>query len=162
MAPPKVTALLTAGVPRFDHEGSVESIAFSPDGTKLVACDLRWTSMWNPENGQLLWRAAPGGVAEFIDDEAVLVSGMTNQPCVFNSATGEMLAALPWYGSHAVIVPEDGGEAAFAGHAILEGAPPNGLIVISLPGVPLAAEGKAGDRNNSGAGLSIAKLAASP
>lgn len=165
MSPPKVSALLTAGVPRFSHEGSVESIAFSPDGSRVVACDLRWTTVWDPETSRVMWRAAPGGVAEFIDDEALIVSGYNNQPAIFNAGTGEMLAAPPFFCSHAILIPEEDGEgeAAFAFHAVLEGEPSAGVIVLSLPGAPLAEEGKAGDREKQGFGAMVtAWMAASP
>lgn len=140
MAPPKVTLLLTAGIPRFAHEGDVESIAFSPDGRTLLASDRYATTMWDPDSGKVRWRKDGGGVAAFLDAEDVLVTGDSSLPTILDAASGQVVAGLPWFASHAVAL--EGGDAALVVHTALTNDKGAGLVVVDGTGAILAAEGQ--------------------
>jgi hypothetical protein len=57
---------LRIGEPKFPHEGEVRAIAFTLDGKRFAACDLRWTTVWSVD-GERIWTAAPGGRPFFLE-----------------------------------------------------------------------------------------------
>jgi WD40 repeat protein len=167
MPPPKVTQLLAAGIPRFLHEGDVESVAFAPDGRTLLASDPYATTMWNPASGKVRWRKDGGGVAAFLDDEYVLVSGYFNST-IFAAAKGGIVSQLPWFASHAVGIALEGIAAALAFHTALTNEKGAGLVVVDGKGAIIVAEGQPSTLDaiaplaEMRPALVAAKLAASP
>ena len=157
MSSPRVTPLLTAGIPRFSHEGVVESVAFAPDGMTLLASDRYSTTIWDPASGKVKWRKEGGGVAAFLDAEDVLVVGYSSQPTIYDAADGGIVAVLPWFAAHAVGLA--GSDAALAVHTALTNERGSGLIVVAGTGTVLATEGEPSSRDLVAV---AAKLAASP
>jgi WD40 repeat protein len=91
------------------HTHSVHSVAFSPDGKRIVTVDpdTKAPVVWDAETGQKLLTlkaGSPVGAAAFSPDGRQIVGG-GEKVQLWNSETGETLGALPGYASSYVSTP---------------------------------------------------------
>ena len=139
MAPPfAITSELQLGVPRFAGEDSVTSLAFSPDGTRLLAGEARWTTVWTLA-GERVWTAAPGGNPVWLGNERVLVTGFANQPCIFEAASGRRIETTMNANLHNAIGVGPG--ANLLVHGLMKDGS-SGLALLADSGETIAGEGE--------------------
>lgn len=147
----KVVERMHVGSPRFSHTSEVLALAFTPDGTGLIAADFSGgTSRWTLD-GKQVWHSELGGQEVRFAGENLLVSG-NGRAAWLDPKTGAVTAAvLPDVDgiSHAVPIA-DGGVAVWSimesGGRIIFGA-----AVLGADGALRKAEGELGELKRRGA-----------